>query len=153
MEANRKWKSVVNSSLAGTRAGVPALFQLISVASLARMGNQSPCPLREPLETGVDTHTVPLGAARVESLNRYLKSLRNKRKKHRKSSAKRAREKDRCRKMKNEYLALDWGRETSLKSNLNSLRESPTNDKKRKKERGGAGRGCMSMCVYVYVCV
>ena len=60
MEANRKWKSVVNSSLAGTRAGVPALFQLISVASLARMGNQPPCPLREPLETGVDTHTAIL---------------------------------------------------------------------------------------------
>ena len=30
---------------AGTRIGVPILFQLISVASLARMGNQSPCPL------------------------------------------------------------------------------------------------------------
>ena len=52
------------------------------------------------METGVDTHTVPLGGARVEGLNRYLKSLRNKRKKHRKSSAKRARENDRCRKMK-----------------------------------------------------
>ena len=44
------------------------------------------------------THTVPLGGARVEGLNRYLKSLRNKRKKHRKSSAKRAREKGRSRK-------------------------------------------------------
>ena len=54
----------------------------------------------EPLETGVDTHTVPLGGARVEGLNRYLKRLRNKRKKHRKSSAKRAREKDRSREMK-----------------------------------------------------
>ena len=52
------------------------------------------------METGVDTHTVPLGGARVEGLNRYLKSLRNKRKKHRKSSAKRAREKDRSREMK-----------------------------------------------------
>ena len=52
------------------------------------------------METGVDTHTVPLGGARVEGLNRYQKSLRNKRKKDRKSSAKRAREKDRCRKMK-----------------------------------------------------
>ena len=58
-------------------------------------------------------------------LNRYLKSLRNERKKDRKSSAKRAREKDRCRKTKREYLALDWGRETSLKSHLKSLRESP----------------------------
>ena len=53
-----------------------------------------------PFGTGVDTHTVPLGGARVESLKRYLKSLRNKRKKHRKSSAKRARENDRCRKKK-----------------------------------------------------
>ena len=84
----------------------------------------------------------------MESLNRYLKSLRNKRKKHRKSSAKRAREKGRCR--KSEYLALDWGRETSLKSHLKSLRESPTNDEKRMKEKGG-GRECMSMCVYVCV--
>ena len=50
--------------------------------------------------------------------------------------------------MKNEYLALDWGRETSLKNNLKSLRESPTNDKKRKKERGGGREG-----VYVHVCV
>ena len=30
---------------AGTRIGVPMLFQLISVASLARIGNQSPCLL------------------------------------------------------------------------------------------------------------
>ena len=29
----------------------------------------------EPLETGVDTDTVPLGGARVEGLNRYLQSL------------------------------------------------------------------------------
>ena len=54
----------------------------------------------EPFGTGGDTHTAPLGGARVENLNRYLKSLRNKRKKHRKSSAKRAREKGRCRKGK-----------------------------------------------------
>ena len=56
----------------------------------------------------------------MESLNRYLKSLRNKRKKHRKSSAKRAREKDRSRKKKkeHEYLALDGGRDSNLKSNL-----------------------------------
>ena len=54
----------------------------------------------EPLGTGVDTHThtVPLCGARAKNLNSYLKSLRNKRKKHRKSSAKRAREKGRCRK-------------------------------------------------------
>ena len=89
----------------------------------------------------------------MRNLNRYLKSLRNERKKDRKSSAKRAREKDRCRNKKSEYLdlALDWGRETSLKSHLKCLRESPTNDGKRKKEKGAAGRGCMSMCVYVCV--
>ena len=52
---------------------------------------------------------------------------------------------------KSEYLALDWGRETSLKSNLKSLRESPTNAGKRKKKSGGAGRGCMFMCVYMCV--
>ena len=94
---------------------------------------------------------MPLGGARVEGLNRYLKSLRNKRKKHRKSSAKRAREKDRSRKMKNEYLALDWGRETRLKNNLESLRESPRNDQKRKKESGGQGGGVCGMCVSVRV--
>ena len=55
----------------------------------------------EPLGTGVDTHTVPLCVARAKDLNRYLKSLRNKRKKHRKSSAKRAREKGRSRKKVN----------------------------------------------------
>ena len=75
-------------------------FPLWCVASLDRVASESSVPVREPLETGVDTHTVPLGGARVEGLNRYLKSLRNKRKKHRKSSAKRARENDRCRKMK-----------------------------------------------------
>ena len=109
----------------------------------------------EPLETGVDTHTVPLGGARVEGLNRYLKRLRNKRKKHRKSSAKRAREKDRSREMKNEYLVLDWGRETRLKNNLKSLRESPRNNQKRKKESGGQGGDvcgmCVSVCVYDYL--
>ena len=50
--------------------------------------------------------------------------------------------------MKSEYLALDWGRETSLKSHLKSLRKSPTNDEKRKKEKGGGREG-----VYVHVCV
>ena len=108
----------------------------------------APLRKKEPLETGVDTHTVPLGGARVEGLNRYLKSLRNKRKKHRKSSAKRARENDRCRKMKKEYLALDWGRE-SLKNNLKSVRESPRNNQK----SGGQGGDVCGMCVSVSVCV
>ena len=103
---------------------------------------------KKPFETGLDTHTVPLGGARVRNLNRYLKSLRNERKKDRKSSAKRAREKDRCRKKKSEYLALDWGRETHLKS----LRESPTNDGKRKKEKGGQGGG-VCPCVCTCVCL
>ena len=47
------------------------------------------------LETECDTHTRPLCGALAEDLNRHLKSLRNKRKKTRKSSAERAREKDR----------------------------------------------------------
>ena len=49
----------------------------------------------EPLGKGVDTHThtVPLRGARAKNLNSYRKSLRNKRQKHRKSSAKRAKEK------------------------------------------------------------
>ena len=123
------------------------------------MSSPSPCLNSgncevEPLETGVDTHTVPLGGARVEGLNRYQKSLRNKRKKDRKSSAKRAREKDKSRKIKNEYLALDWGRETLLKNNLKSLRESPRNDqnvrKKERKKAGGRERmyvACVCPCV------
>ena len=119
---------------------------------MGNVGRLAIAPVRELLETGVDTHTVPLGGARVEGLNRYLKSLRNKRKKHRKSSAKRAREKDRCRKMKNEYLALDWGRETRLKNNLKSLRESPRNNQKRKKESGGR-EGMYVACVCPCVCM
>ena len=77
-------------------------------ASLRQVGVSSLTPLLkkhqiangevEPLGTGVDTHTVPLCGARANDLNRYLKSLRNKRKKRRKSSAKRAREKGRSRK-------------------------------------------------------
>ena len=94
---------------------------------------------------------MPLCGARAEDLNRYLKSLRNKRKKDRKSSAKRAREKDRGRE-KGEYLALDWGRETSLKNNLKSLRESPRNDQKRKKE-GGGREGMYVACVCPCVCM
>ena len=91
--------------------------------------------------THTHTHTVPLCGARANDLNRHLKSLRNKRK-----NTERAALRGQERKIgveKSEYLALDWGRETSLKNNLKSLRESPRNDRKRKKERGGAGRGCM----------
>ena len=65
-------------------------------------GVPSPClETSEPLGTGVDARTVPLCGAGAGGLDRHLKSLRNKRKKHRKSSAKRAREKDRCRKKVN----------------------------------------------------
>ena len=35
----------------------------------------------EPFETGLDTHTVPLGGARVRNLNRYLKALETKERK------------------------------------------------------------------------
>ena len=91
---------------------------------------------------------MPLCGARANDLNRYLKSLRNQR------NTERAALRGQERKVgveKSEYLALDWSRETSLKNNLKSLRESPTNDEKRKKESGGAGRGCMSMCVSEYL--
>ena len=120
------------------------------------MSSPSPCLNSgncevEPLETGVD-NTVPLGGARVEGLNRYQKSLRNKRKKDRKSSAKRAREKDKSRKVKNEYLALDWGRETLRKNNLKSLRASPRNDQNVRKKAGGR-EGMYVACVCPCVCV
>ena len=101
-----------------------------------------------PFGTGVDARTVPLCGARANDLNRHLKSLRNKR------NAERAALRGPERKIgveKSEYLALDWGRETSFKNNLTSLRESPRNDRKRKKERGGQGGGVCSMCVSVRV--
>ena len=44
-------------------------------------------------------------------------------------------------------LALDWGRETSLKNHLKSLKESPRNDEKRKKESGGREGVCVHVCV------
>ena len=97
-----------------------------------------------PRVTHTHTHTRPLCGARAEDLNRHLESLRNKRK------PEKAALKGQERKIgvvKSEYLALDGGRETSLKNNRKSLRESPRSDKKRKKESGG-GRG-----VYVHVCV
>ena len=46
---------------AGTRLGVPIFFQMISVASLARIGNQFPCPLLRPFGLGFSTHTHSLG--------------------------------------------------------------------------------------------
>ena len=45
-----------HETTAGTRIGVPILFQLISVASLARIGNQSLCPVLKPFGSGFITH-------------------------------------------------------------------------------------------------
>ena len=98
---------------------------------------------------GLHTHTVPLCGARANDLNRYLKSLRNKRKKHSKSSAKRAREKGRSR--KSEYLALDWGRETSLKSNLKAWEKAQETTKSARRKVGG--QGGVSTCVCPCVCM
>ena len=50
------------------------------------------------------------------NLNRNVKSLINERKKHIKSKAKRQERKIGV--VKKEYLALDWGRETSVKNHL-----------------------------------
>jgi len=49
-----------HETTAGTRIGVPILFQLISVAavaSLARIGNQSLCPVLKPFGSGFFTHS------------------------------------------------------------------------------------------------
>ena len=113
-ESNRgKVGSQLVENSAGTHRDVSQCFPSSDLASLDKVHRWRPCPPAYTMErprnavpfgTGVDTHThthtVTLGGARVEGLNRYLKSLRNKRKKHRKSSAKRAREKDRSREMK-----------------------------------------------------
>ena len=90
------------SRIASPRADSVFVGQCLSVVHCppALLGGCSGNSGIKPFGTGVDTHTAPRGGARVESLNRYLKGLRNKRKKHRKSSAKRAREKGRCRKTK-----------------------------------------------------
>ena len=93
------------------------------------------------------THTRPLCGALAEDLDRHLKSLRNKTKKNRKSSAKRLKGQERkIGVAKSEYLAIDWGRETGLKNNLKSLRESPRNYKSARRKVGGRE-------VYVHVCV
>ena len=77
------------------------------------------------LETEGDTHTHtrPLCGALAQSLNRHLKSLRNKRRKPERAALKGQERKIGV--AKSEYLALDWGRETSLKNHLKSLKESP----------------------------
>ena len=47
---------------------------------------------------------------------------------------------------KSEYLALDWGRETSLKNNLKKPERKPKKRPKAQEEKWGAGK-CMYMCV------
>ena len=51
-----------HETTAGTRIGVPILFQLISVASLARMGHQSPCRLLcwYDLKGTIQTNVLPV---------------------------------------------------------------------------------------------
>ena len=97
--------------------------------------------------THTHTHTRPLCGALAEDPDRHLKRLRNKTKKNRKSAKRLKRQERKIGVAKSEYLALDWGRETGLKNNLKSLRESPRNDKKRKKESGGQGVVCTCVCV------
>ena len=81
--------SLSNSSWNGYTVGRPPLHQHLLASSSLDWKCQW-CPVQllvskvAPFGTGVDTHTVPLGGARVRNLNRYLKSLRNKRKKDRK---------------------------------------------------------------------
>ena len=94
----------------------------------------------------------PLGGALAHNLNSHLKSLRQERKKNRKSSAKRARRKGRG-STKDDYLALDWGRETSLKNNLTSLKESPRNEESARKKAGGREGVYVHVCVHVCVCM
>ena len=69
------------------------------------------CRGEEPLGTGFDTHTVPLCGPRADD-----KALETKER-----NTERAALRGQERKVgveESEYLALDWGRETSLKSNL-----------------------------------
>ena len=92
------------------------------------------------------THTLSRFAALWrKNLNRQLKSLRKERK------TERAALKGQERKIgvaKGEYLALDWGRETSLKNHLTSLKENLENEESiREKKRGGREGVCVCPCV------
>ena len=82
---------------AGTWLSVLNHFPSSDPASLDQVSHWKPDPPAVVADRTL-SHTMPLCGARVNGLNRYLKSFRNKRKKHRKSSAKRAREKGRYRK-------------------------------------------------------
>ena len=96
-----KHHGVSNRFFAGTRSDVSDRMHRASTALLASVCLSAAGPLHSKLlvtEVDTHTHTVPLCGARAQDLNGYLKSLRSKRKKHRKSSAKRAREKGRSRK-------------------------------------------------------
>ena len=90
----RKIRVTACENIAGTGSSVLDPFPSVVLASLRAVDHRCCTPLhlwkKEPLGTGIDTHTAPLCGARANDLNRHLKSLRNKRKKHRKSSAKRA---------------------------------------------------------------
>ena len=112
--------------------------------------------VEDPLSRGGHTHTHTLSrfaALWRKNLNRHLKSLRKERK------TERAALKGQERKIgvaKSEYLALDWGGETSLKNHLKSLRESPkeqTTKNARKKVGGREGMYVTCVCPCVCVCV
>ena len=95
--------------------------------------------------THTHTHSAALRRSSIKNLNRHLKRLRKGRKTER--AALKGQE-NKIGVVKGEYLALDWGRETNLKSHLKSLKESPRNDEKRKKESGGQGGGvCPCVCL------
>ena len=104
-ETNREWNSLskrFSCRYTNGRLHSLPLQRLSFVGQGSSLEALPPClETSEPLGTGVDAHTAPLCGARANDLNRHLKSLRNKRKKHGESSAKRAREKDRCRKKVN----------------------------------------------------
>ena len=54
---------------------------------------------------------------------------------------------------KSDYLALDWGRETSLKNHLTSLKENLENEKHAREKAGGREGLYVHVCVCVHVCV
>ena len=84
-----------------------------------------------------------------QNLNRNLKALETRERK-----TERAKQKGQERKIgvaKNDYLALDWGRETSLKNHLTSLKESPRNDKSAREKEGGREGMYVHVCVFEYL--
>ena len=145
MKAKKKVEQLGQQLIAGTFAPRWGVF----------VGRRPPTWLRPPAcknswKQSV-THTLSRFAALWrKNLNRHLKSLSKERKKSRKSSAKGQERKIGV--AEGEYLALDWGRETSFKNHLKSLKESPRNDEKHKKESAGQGGG-VCPCVCTCVCL